>query len=1043
MTFYIFYQIVNIIVIAISFYMAMRLYEHLEEYENRALELTLIGLILDSIGQFSISHCDTVEAAGVGLRMSISGRAIFGIGIITYITLVFKAKHRHIIIMAWALASIGAFFHGFMLGRESVYFANPEIVKYKGVSMLVGDRGPLYYLAVGAALILAVWTIILAAMKLRETASNNNHTEFRIAFTYLATSALFVLSVAAMETLLKGLPSFSSTTRVVGIFIFYRFAVKYTFENYDVMEYRTLVDDAGSGFVVLSEYLEVLYANEAAKQLLERVKAIRKQTTEDILKSVINKKEYKITVSGSTYKVTSNRNYVRGKHRGYSIMISDITDIVQLEKRAEQNSLVRTRLLSNMSHEMRTPLNAITQAAEVLENPNLEAKEITEYTDIIKKGAININDMLGNFLEMTSERNIVQDIASEPYNVCALMEEVNRSCTERIIGKAINYSISFAPDVPLNAIGDMAKISQVLTTIISNIMKYADAGSVNIRVQGNWTDVHEFEYEYLITDIVLSDANFDSAIEKVFTHEFDDDVDITTGYEISLYVVRKIVRDIGGRISLRSLKGRGNIYRFGLIQKVINKECLNGYNLGDKLEVICCGDNTDHIKDLLTTCGEYGISAMNINGITHLRKQSGTDNVHHILMYSYDKHEKKVHQSERAKGYTKVAVLKDGQIPVNYDPDVIYVYKPLSILTLRNILLHIEEKEKTGLSYDRFTAPGARVLVVDDNTINIELAIRMLEQYKMVVDTVGSGREALELIKSGREYDIIFMDYMMDGMDGVETTRRIRALGGIFTDVPVIAFSANNVLGARDKYIAGGMNDCIFKPATKADIENALRKYLPSELLLFEAGKPSFEIPNEPFPQIEDVDSATAAKYVGNNIKVFKDMLVSFANDIKGREKMIMDYLDAGDFRNFVIQTHAVKGIARTLGMLELSDRMARMEQAGKDEDIAYINANLSELLSYYRKFNKILMPFVEEKERKQRGVVIDSETGKVLVKIKEVLEDFEVAEAERLFYTIWPGDFDNERAELMRELKSALEAADYYESLDYVDKLIETYNGK
>ncbi len=88
-------------------------------------------------------------------------------------------------------------------------------------------------------------------------------------------------------------------------------------------------------------------------------------------------------------------------------------------------------------------------------------------------------------------------------------------------------------------------------------------------------------------------------------------------------------------------------------------------------------------------------------------------------------------------------------------------------------------------------------------------------------------------------------------------------------------------------------------------------------------------------------------------------------------------------------------------------------------------------------------MPFVEEKERKQRGVAIDSETGKVLVKIKEVLEDFEVAEAERLFYTIWPGDFDNERAELMRELKSALETADYYESLDYVDKLIETYNGK
>lgn len=1043
MTFYVLYQIVNIAMIAISFYMVFRLYDHLEKYENRALFLVLTGLILDTIGQFSISHCNTIEAAGVGLRISLSGRATFGIGFILYVIRVFNAKVNKIFIAYWATSTVAVLAHAFMLGHENEYLKDPYIIKVAGISVLEGTKGPINYLSMSAGALLGIWTIVLAVKELINTDKSENRTERRIAYTYLYTGAIFVLFTVVSETFISELPSLSSVARVIGIGLFYRFAVKYTFDNFDALEHKALLDDAGAGFVVLSNDLEVRYANGAARQLMDKVKLMTNDTAENILRDVIVKKDYQISLDGSTYKVTSNRVFSYGKHRGYSILISDITDIVQLEKRAEQNSLIRTRLLSNMSHEIRTPLNAITQAAEVLENNDLDVKDVVEYADIIKKGAININDMLESFLEMSTEKNIVQDIDNDVYNICSLIEELNIKCNERILGKKINYSVSFAPDVPLNAMGDAAKIEQVLVTILATIMKYADEGSVNLRVLGHWSDINEFEYEYLITDIVLGDGQMDNAIEKVFTKDWDDDSDITTGYEMSLYVIRKIVRDLGGRITLKSLNGRGNIYRLTLKQKTVNKETLSGYELGDKLELVCCGDNTDHIKDLFVTCKEYGITAENISGIQHLRKQTHGDGMYHIVMYSYDKHEKKIRQSERAKGYTKVSVLKPGQIPTDYDPDVIYVYKPLSVLTLRNILLHIEEKEKTGLFFDRFTAPGARVLVVDDNTINIELATRMLEQFKMVVDTVSNGYEALNIITAGRKYDIIFMDYMMDGLDGVETTSRIRALGEEYEKVPIIAFSANNVSGARDLYLAGGMNDCIFKPATKSDIEGALRKYLPKDLLVFEAGKPSFEIPNEPFPEIEDVDSATAAKYVGNNIKVYKDMLVSFARDIRGREQMIMDYYEAGDYKKFVIQTHAVKGIARTLGMLELSDRMSRMEQAGKEEDIGYINANLSELLSYYRKFTKILMPYVEEKERAESKTVVMSEVGQVFLKMKEVLEDFEIGEAERLFYTVWPGEYEGDRLELMRELKESIELADYYESLDHVERLIETYTEK
>lgn len=1041
MTFYIFYQIINVIMIVATFYMVMRLYDHLDKYENRALFLLLTGLVLDIIGQFSISHCDTVEAAGVGLRLSLSGRAVFGIGFILYITLVFKAKSRWIITIFWGMATLGAFSHGFMLGDEHQFLANPHIVKIMGVSTLQGDKGPLYYLEVVAALSLALWMIFLAVKILVLERDKCTRTEKRITIVFLST-ILFHITVSVISGIFcKDIPVFSLAARVLGIFIFYRYAVKYTFENYDALEYKTLLGDVGAGFLVISTDYEIIYANGPAQKMIEELGADRGNNSEEILKYIISRKEYQLTRGNETYKIVANRIHSRGKLKGYSILTTDITDIVQLEKRAEESSLARKRLLSSISHELRTPLNAITQASEMIENKELDKQEIAEYADVIKNEAININDMISNFLEMSSERSMVSKLDVKDYNVCALTEAVIAMCNDRISRKNIDFSVSIAPNIPLNCKGDEERIKQVLTTILTNAIKYTDEGNVNLTISGKKISDATFEYEYLVTDVGNNVFSIGSAIEKAFTENWNDNAGITSGYEISFYVVRKLVNDLGGDISVHSLNGRGNIFRFRIWQDIINHDSLLDYNLGSKIDVICCGECTDHIVEFIDTCKEYGIYAENISGIQHLRKNPAMDTDHHILLYKFDKHEKKMNLSERAKGYTRVAVLNWGQIPANYDPDVIYVYKPLSILTLRRILLHIEEKEKTGLSYDRFTAPGARILVVDDNTINIELAIRMLEQYKMTIDTVTSGFEAIELLSTGRKYDIIFMDYMMDGLNGVDTTARVRAMSEQLATVPIIAFSANNVVGAKDMYLNGGMDDVIFKPATKSDIETVLRKFLPKDLLVFEAGNPSFEIPAEPFPQIEDVDSAEAAKYVGNNIVVYKDMLVSFARDIKGREQMILDYLASKDFNNFVIQTHAIKGIARTLGMTELSGRMARMELAGKEVDLEYINANLADLLSYYRKFTKILMPFVEEKEKAERKIVVSDKVGEVLIEMHNVLEDFEIGQAENLFHTIWPGDYDDERMALMRELKEALEIADYYESLEYVERLIATYN--
>jgi diguanylate cyclase (GGDEF)-like protein len=233
-----------------------------------------------------------------------------------------------------------------------------------------------------------------------------------------------------------------------------------------------------------------------------------------------------------------------------------------------------------------------------------------------------------------------------------------------------------------------------------------------------------------------------------------------------------------------------------------------------------------------------------------------------------------------------------------------------------------------------------QILVVDDMLVNHTVALGFLNTHRMKADTAESGAQAIEMVKRKR-YDLVFMDHMMPEMDGIEATAAIRALGdqplpnaAWFKEMPIIALTANAVIGARNLFIASGMNDFISKPLNAERFNAALAQWLPKEKLLFTLQKPEASGAEdsvfERLRKIKGLDVDKGLIYIGNSAEKYLKVLQQFCMDFEEKKNAINAFLAQRDWRNYVVVAHSFKGVLATIGMSSLADEALKLEAASK-----------------------------------------------------------------------------------------------------------------
>ncbi len=266
-----------------------------------------------------------------------------------------------------------------------------------------------------------------------------------------------------------------------------------------------------------------------------------------------------------------------------------------------------------------------------------------------------------------------------------------------------------------------------------------------------------------------------------------------------------------------------------------------------------------------------------------------------------------------------------------------------------------------------FTAPRARVLLADDNEMNVKVALGLLEPLHMHIDVAVNGKEAHELARRNH-YDLIFMDQMMPVMDGLTSVKLIRGEDDPhLKEVPIVALTANTIPEVRSKCVDCGMTDFLAKPVKPDEIIAITKKWLPVDMIEEEpeGSEVQESAPSDDVPQVEGLSSEDGLKYSGS-----KDMWVSLLGDYYNmmdvKSQLIRDSISSGDIKRYTVEVHALKNTSRMIGAAELSQEFYELEQLGHAEDVAAIRDRTEGVLSHMASYKEALAPFAVSDVKKQ-----------------------------------------------------------------------------
>ena len=513
---------------------------------------------------------------------------------------------------------------------------------------------------------------------------------------------------------------------------------------------------------------------------------------------------------------------------------------IEARRAAEEANRAKSTFLANMSHEIRTPMNAICGMADMLERSSIPPHEM-EYVQTIQVAARNLLGIINNILDFSKVDAGKLDLCNVHYRLDEMLRGVENIIASRVYGKNINFEIDIKPGIPIYLNGDKTKIHQVLINILGNAAKFTEHGKVKLYTGWEQLPGNKVKLIFEVTDTGIGIKEED--LPKLF-NQFSQVDTIRNcnikGTGLGLALSRGIVRHMGGDITVTSEYGKGSTFTITIVQEVIKQPDNEQQTLDDYIVVVYEEDyndrqNLSHIFDEIGVKNKFIKSSDMVNS-SIFGEYSGEKK---IFLYNYE--QMQASDIKFPADVNVVALLEYFTVIKKGDMVYNYIKKPFDIFKVYDALFSNKPLYYKKWSKNNIAVSNAHIAVVDDNRVNLKVAVTQLKEWNIFAETFTSGQGLLKALEKGRKYDIIFMDHIMPGMDGIETTINIRSMEGeYFKKVPVIALTANAVDGVMEEYRKAGMDSCLFKPFSLAQIEEKLAEFLPEEKVKFKNSSNGF-----------------------------------------------------------------------------------------------------------------------------------------------------------------------------------------------------------
>ena len=339
-----------------------------------------------------------------------------------------------------------------------------------------------------------------------------------------------------------------------------------------------------------------------------------------------------------------------------------------------------------------------------------------------------------------------------------------------------------------------------------------------------------------------------------------------------------------------------------------------------------------------------------------------------------------------------------------------------------------------------FTAPKAKILVVDDNEMNIKVAKGLLGPLQMQIDTAENGRQAVEKIKTN-QYDLVFMDHMMPIMDGVEATKEIRKMDdAYYKKLPIIALSANATVEAQAMFQKNGFMDFVAKPVKLKELCTCVRKWLPRKYIEIISEELLDEMLEDDIPDIPGINSREGIENSGSK-ELYLSLLADFYKLVDQKAVKIEKCLADGLLKEYTIEVHALKSTARMIGAMELSEKFYELEKLGDAKDQITLEILTPDVLSLYRNIKTLLEPFAKSMEQ-EKASVSNEEMIEALTQLKDAVDSFDLDEADKVMRKIEGYAFPEHLRLMVEQLSAFVSDVAMEDIMNLTELLIKELQG-
>ncbi|TXT16388.1 MAG: two component system sensor histidine kinase barA-like, partial [Erysipelotrichaceae bacterium] len=656
---------------------------------------------------------------------------------------------------------------------------------------------------------------------------------------------------------------------------------------------------------------------------------------------------------------------------------------LEIEKKLlAEASQQKSSFLSNMSHEIRTPLNAIIGFTELVLKTELTIKQYN-YLSKIKTSSRSLLGLISDILDLSKIEAGKLELDITEFNLNEVVQNVINQVSIKSHEKGLDLKVLIDENVPTNLKGDSLRLGQILLNLVNNAVKFTDKGVVFIHIQllkyhGNFALIH---FSIKDTGIGISQKQ----IEILFQPFSQANTSTTSRYGgtgLGLSIASNLTSLMDGEIGVESELGVGSTFYF--TAKIEISEKRNNVNLRDLIQkwakkVLVVDDDTDDqivignmledvsLKATMCSSGEeaiallqktkdnceYGLILMDwkmpkLDGFETSRKIKmifpATECPTIVIITAYNSAE----VQEKANDLGLEAIL----------------LKPISASLMMDTIMRIIDKDdinkydfgvkrESELSYTP-QLNGIRVLLVEDNEVNQEVAKEILSQAGLIVSIANNGQEAVAKVKENI-FDIVLMDIQMPIMDGYDATREIRKSPALAT-LPIISMTANALLRDQQKCLEAGMNDNVSKPIDTKQLFQKIEHWVLKEIAL-----PHEKINSAPiigtdpsqttlisgsanFQFLASFDFKQSLDRLGGNLEFYYQLLEKFRNNHKDEIGRIQSALVVNDFKAARILAHTLKSAAGNVGALHVSEKAALLENVLGEENLSNVESLLKQL---------------------------------------------------------------------------------------------------